>query len=78
LREVKALADALGVRRDLDVQIAALQELHPLVESPEQASIDAVLAQLRDEQTAANRQLAHALKRAHRKHLRRRLKRLAR
>ncbi|MDQ3740405.1 MAG: CHAD domain-containing protein [Actinomycetota bacterium] len=65
LREVKALADALGARRDPDVQLEALAG---------REGIDAFVALLRDEQREGNERLAEALARTDR--LRERLDRL--
>jgi CHAD domain-containing protein len=57
LREVKALADALGARRDPDVQLAALDG----VVGP---GIEVLVTRLRAEQSSANAALAAALRRA--------------
>ena len=54
LREVKALADALGARRDPDVQLEALGG---------REGIDAFVTRLRDEQRTGNEALAVALER---------------
>lgn len=68
LREVKALADALGARRDPDVQLELLAELgfddDPFAET------------LRARQTEGNELLAAALRRAEERDLRGRLERL--
>ena len=52
LREVKALADALGERRDPDVQLEALEGTE---------GVDAFRRRLRDEQAAGNDTVALAL-----------------
>jgi CHAD domain-containing protein len=65
LDDVKALADALGARRDPDVQIERFAALGAELGPAEQAGIALLLAQLRDEQQAANRALAAALEQAH-------------
>jgi CHAD domain-containing protein len=78
LRDVKRLADALGVRRDLDVQIETLTALAGETDLPERAAIGHVLKVLRADQRRANRRLAKELKRTKRGRLRRRLQRLAR
>jgi CHAD domain-containing protein len=78
LRDVKLLADALGERRDRDVQIETLEQLAAEVGAAEQGVIAQVVEQLRDEQRAANKDLARALKRAQRSGLRKRLQRLGR
>ena len=54
LREVKALADALGERRDPDVQLEALAG---------RDDVGAFVARLREEQRAGNEALATALER---------------
>lgn len=63
LREVKALADALGERRDPDVRIAALERLEAALTREERAGVDGLIAELRERQSAANEQLADALDR---------------
>ena len=55
LREVKALADALGERRDPDVQLEALAG---------RPGLDALVARVRSEQAAGNEALAAALRHA--------------
>jgi CHAD domain-containing protein len=64
LADVKALADALGARRDPDVQIERFSAMRAELGPAEQAGIELLLAQLRDEQQAANRGLAAALEQA--------------
>ena len=54
LKEVKALADALGERRDPDVQLEALEGVE---------GVDAFVGRLRDEQGAGNEALAAQLRR---------------
>jgi CHAD domain-containing protein len=54
LREVKALADALGERRDRDVTIAALTEFAAGVEDADRPGVESLIARLRDEQEEAN------------------------
>jgi CHAD domain-containing protein len=58
LREVKALADALGERRDRDVAIAALDELAAKMAAPDRPGIDSLIERLRAEQRRANEELA--------------------
>src|SRR5918999_1343537 len=53
LKEVKALADALGERRDPDVQLAALEGVE---------GVQAFVQRLRAEQAAANEALGAALR----------------
>jgi CHAD domain-containing protein len=76
LKEVKALADALGARRDPDVQLAALEEIAAQLPGPDQAGIEAFAAQVRDEQRGGNATLAAALKKVEDDDLRGRLDRL--
>jgi CHAD domain-containing protein len=58
LREVKALADALGERRDRDVAIAALDGLAAKMAAPDRPGIDSLIERLRAEQRRANDELA--------------------
>jgi CHAD domain-containing protein len=58
LGEVKALADALGERRDRDVAIVALQQLSATMAGPDRPGIESLIGQLRDEQQRANEDLA--------------------
>jgi len=78
LKRVKALADALGERRDLDVEIELLESLAPDVAGADRAALDALIAELRARQVAANEALAPYVRRKRLKKLRRRLRRLAR
>ena len=61
LREVKALADALGERRDRDVRIAALERIEHALTRDEEPGLESLLAELREGQAAANVALADAL-----------------
>jgi CHAD domain-containing protein len=58
LREVKALADALGERRDRDVTIAALDDVAESMAAPDRPGIRTFTESLRFEQTQANKALA--------------------
>jgi CHAD domain-containing protein len=58
LREVKALADALGERRDRDVAIDALSAFAAEMPAPDRPGIASLIAELRAEQRAANEGLA--------------------
>jgi CHAD domain-containing protein len=58
LREVRAIADALGERRDRDVAIAALEEFGGALADPDRPGISSLIEQLRIEQTEANAALA--------------------
>ena len=64
LREVKALADALGARRDPDVQLAALRAVEEAMGPQERPGLEAFADRLRAEQQAGNERLAQALQRA--------------
>lgn len=57
LREVKALADALGERRDRDVSIAALEGISDTMPAPDRPGIRTFSESLRLEQAAANKAL---------------------
>jgi CHAD domain-containing protein len=61
LKDVKQLADALGARRDPDVQLAALEELARAMPEEDQPGLDAFAQRLRDEQARGNQTLAAAL-----------------
>jgi CHAD domain-containing protein len=61
LRDVKALADALGERRDPDVHIEAMEEFEQDVLATNRPGIDALVARLRDRQARGNDALAAAL-----------------
>jgi CHAD domain-containing protein len=77
LRDVKALADALGARRDPDVQLAALAELEAALPDADRAGVEAFADRVRAEQQDGNATLAAALKRMEDHDLRGRLERLA-
>jgi CHAD domain-containing protein len=77
LRDVKALADALGERRDPDVQIAALQELAEALPAAQAAGAQALVERVRERQAGGNAVLAAALEHAERSQLRARLLSLA-
>lgn len=64
LHDVKALADALGARRDPDVQIESFTALRDELGPEDQAAVDLLLARLRDEQAEGNGVLAAALQTA--------------
>jgi CHAD domain-containing protein len=77
LEEVKALADALGERRDRDVAIAALEEAASTLTATERPGIRRLTEDLRAEQAAANEALARKLDEIDADDLRRRLLALA-
>jgi len=78
LAEVKLLADALGERRDCDVQIELLETLREYGRRSERQAIEDLLADLRREQQLANEHLASALEHTDEARLEQRLRRLAR
>jgi CHAD domain-containing protein len=78
LADVKALADALGERRDRDVQLERLTQLAAETAGAERRAVELLAQELEGEQLEANRQLAKALREIKRRRLRRRLARLAR
>jgi CHAD domain-containing protein len=57
LREVKAIADALGERRDADVTIAALEEFGAGLSAPDRLGVASLVEQIRAEQAEANAEL---------------------
>ena len=58
LRQVKALADALGERRDRDVAIDALETIAESMTAPDRHGIETLIVRLRAEQATANEALA--------------------
>jgi CHAD domain-containing protein len=76
LRDVKRLADALGERRDPDVQLAALERFEQATAKADLPGIEAFARRLREEQAAANVALAAALAEAEADDLEGRLERL--
>ncbi len=58
LAQVKAIADALGDRRDRDVGIAALEELAAGMPAPDRPGVRTLIERLRVEQAEANAALA--------------------
>lgn len=77
LKKVKGLADALGERRDLDVEIELLEGLAGDVADDDRAALAALIAELRSQQEQANEDLAPFVDGKRLKKLRRRLARLA-
>jgi CHAD domain-containing protein len=57
LREVKAIADALGERRDRDVAIVALEGFAESLEADDRRGVEVMIEQLREEQGVANKRL---------------------
>jgi CHAD domain-containing protein len=65
LREVKAIAGALGRRRDADVGIDALREFAAGLRAPDRPGVTSLIERLRAEQAEANAEL-EAFVQAHR------------
>jgi CHAD domain-containing protein len=78
LREVKHLADALGRRRDPDVQIAGLEQLREELPASDHPGIEVLVTRAREQQAAGNMALREALEAALTHDLRGRLEELAR
>lgn len=78
LKKVKALADALGERRDADVEIALLESLVEEAAEADRGALLALIESLRLRQAEANEALAPFVAPKRLKKLRRRLKKLAR
>lgn len=78
LRDVKALADALGARRDPDVELLALGQFAASLGPDERPGIELFIERTRAEQEDANRRLSLALDAVHAGDLRGRIAELAR
>lgn len=76
LKRVKALADALGARRDLDVEIELLEGLAGEVTEEEREAFRALIGDLRSQQRQANDDLAPFVTAKRLKKLHRRLVKL--
>ncbi len=57
LNEVKAVADALGARRDADVTIAVLERFTENLAAPDRRGVASLVAEVRAEQAEANDRL---------------------
>jgi CHAD domain-containing protein len=77
LRDVKALADALGERRDPDVHIAAMEQFAAVAAAAQRAGLQHLIGLQQARQAAGNEALAAALEQAERTDLRARLLELA-
>jgi CHAD domain-containing protein len=77
LAEVKELADALGARRDPDVELLALEQFVASVGPDERDGVQVFIDRTRAEQAEGNVRLAAALEQARRTDLRARLAELA-
>jgi len=78
LKRVKSLADALGVRRDLDVEIELLEGIAAEAAEADREPLARLLASLRAEQRQANDELAAFVTQKRLKKLHRRLEMLVR
>jgi CHAD domain-containing protein len=76
LQKVKRLADALGERRDADVEIALLESLTAEAAETDRAALHTLIDELRVRQAEANEALAPYVAPKRLRKLRRRLKRL--
>src|SRR2546430_2247163 len=74
LRDVKALADALGERRDPDVHIDALERFEAAVAEADRPGIESLVTRLHQDQAAGNTTVSHALEEMDRSDLRGRLR----
>lgn len=77
LGDVKALADALGERRDPDVHVEAMESFAAAVPAASRPGVEALVRRLRARQAHGNDVLAVALERVHEHDLRARLRSLA-
>jgi CHAD domain-containing protein len=77
LREVKLLADALGERRDPDVQIIALEQLEAELGNGERGGVNGLVASIRARQEHGNEVVREAIERAREMRLEERLADLA-
>lgn len=78
LKRVKALADALGARRDADVEVELLEGVVAEVQGEDREALEGLLGGIRAEQRSANEELRSYVTAKRLKKLRRRLKKLAR
>jgi CHAD domain-containing protein len=76
LKRVKALADALGERRDRDVSVEFLEGFAAKAPVPDRPALAAMVERLREEQREANDALAPYVTAKRLKKLRRRLREL--
>ena len=77
LKKVKALADALGERRDADVEIEFLEGLAGEVATEDRKELEVLIVEMRARQRQANEDLASFVSAKRLKRLRRRLAKLA-
>jgi CHAD domain-containing protein len=76
LKEVKAIADALGERRDRDVSIIALETFGEALAPPDRRGIQVMVDGLHEEQSLANDRLAPFVDRRRLSDLRERIEEL--
>lgn len=76
LKRVKKLADALGERRDRDVEIELLESLGDEIAEADREAFESLLEELRARQRQANERLAPAVRKKRLKKLQRGLDRL--
>jgi CHAD domain-containing protein len=76
LKDVKSLADALGARRDCDVEIEFLERFAAEAEPGDREAVAAMVAKLRKEQGRANEELSPFVAEERLAKLRRRLAKL--
>jgi CHAD domain-containing protein len=77
LREVKALADALGARRDPDVAIQELQRIEEGLPAADRPGVESLVGELHEDQDEGNATLGDVLAEVERSDLRGRLLALA-
>jgi len=77
LKRVRALADALGERRDVDVELELLESLEEKVARADRLELEDLVEGLRARQLEANEHLAAFVTRKRLRKLKRRLRRLA-
>jgi CHAD domain-containing protein len=77
LRDVKALADALGERRDPDVAIDTLRGIEAELDDEDRPGLESLVDEFRERQDRGNEVLAEALARIEESELRERLAALA-
>jgi CHAD domain-containing protein len=77
LKEVKAVADALGERRDRDVSIATLVKFGEKLTAADRHGVLVIIDRLRDEQALANDRLVPVIERRRLARLRERIRELA-
>jgi CHAD domain-containing protein len=77
LKRVKALADSLGARRDVDVEIELMEGVAAEIEGEDREALERLLDAMRAQQRTANKALGAFVTDKRLKKLRRRLQKLA-